>query len=237
MIEHTAPQGSQEWKDARIGVITGSEFKTCRDFKQPTKAQQAAGQKRGDPSAKLEAYAYEKAIQLEGGKDLDPTFVNNAMRMGTEQEPHAVIAVEQYRGYISRESGFWTTEDGQFGLSPDRLVGEDGVIEVKTMVSASTFFKSVVNGDISEYLDQCLGYLWLLGRQWVDLVLWRPDMAHCGLDLTVIRIDRKDYEDKIAELESDLMAFAGMVNQYRAQIRRAAQRNAEERAAFEAISA
>jgi exodeoxyribonuclease (lambda-induced) len=70
----------------------------------------------------------------------------------------------------------------------------------------------VADGDISAYMDQCLGYLWLLGRQWVDLVLWCPDLQHM-----VIHSINRD-EDAIEELETDILAFAGLVSQYEAKL-------------------
>ena len=90
------------------------------------------------------------------------------------------------------------------------------------MVSSDTLFTAVADGDLSAYMDQCLGYLWLLGRQWVDLVLWAPDL---GL-MVIHRINRD--EDAIEKLESDLMAFARMVAQYETTLRDAIAANNEQ---------
>ena len=119
------------------------------------------------------------------------------------------------------EVGFFTTEDGLFGLSPDGLIDDDGVLEIKTMVSSDTLFTAVADGDLSAYMDQCLGYLWLLGRQWVDLVLWCPDPNH----MAIHRITRN--EDAIEALEADLMAFARLVTQYENTLRTAIQSTTE----------
>ena len=80
------------------------------------------------------------------------------------------------------------------------------------MVSSETLFKAVVDGDISDYTDQCNGAMWLLGRKWVDLVLWAPDLEPIGRHLTIIRINRND--EAIAALEADLMQFAALVSTY-----------------------
>ena len=77
------------------------------------------------------------------------------------------------------------------------------------MVSSDTLFTAVVDGDISAYTDQCNGAMWLLGRKWVDLILWAPDLARIGRHLTIHRIERDD--DVIGKMEDDLMAFAGVV--------------------------
>lgn len=201
MIHHNHEQGSEAWLAARKGCITGSRFKDCRDKL-----------KSGGPSKACIAYAQDTARERIGG--IAPAkFQNAAMRTGTEQEPLARLAYERRTGNLVEEFGFFTTEDGLFGLSPDGLIDDDGVLEIKTMVSSDTLFTAVADGDLSAYMDQCLGYLWLLGRQWVDLVLWAPD-----LDLMVIHRIHRD-EDAIEKLESDLMDFARMVQKYETTLR------------------
>lgn len=208
LIHHNHPQGSEDWLAARKGCITGSRFKDCRDKL-----------KSGAPTKACISYAHDTARERVGGK-APSKFTNSAMKFGTEQEPLARLAYEAATGNLVEEVGFFTTEDGLFGLSPDGLINEDGVLEVKTMVSSDTLFDAMVEGDISEYIDQCTGYLWLLGRQWVDLVLWAPDLEPLGLHLKIIRINRD--ESAIEALEADLMKFAGMVREYESKLRRAA---------------
>lgn len=214
MIHHQHEQGSQEWLDARRGCITGSRFKDCRDYKATTAAQRKEGSTRGDPSAKLLTYAHDVARERCGGA-APQKFQNAAMRVGTEQESPARRAYEARTGNLVEEVGFFTTDDGIYGLSPDGLIDDDGVLEIKTMVSSDTLFTALADGDVSEYMDQCLGYLWLLGRQWVDLVLWAPDLQH----MTIKRITRD--ENAIEALEADLIAFARLVADNEAELRRA----------------
>ena len=206
MIEHTHQQGSPEWLQARRGVVTGSRFKDCRDRKALTAAQKKEGLTKGEPSAKFMAYAYDVARERCGGQ-APSKFVNAAMRTGTDQESPARRLYERLTRNLVDEVGFFTDDDGLFGLSPDGLIDDDGVLEIKTMVSSDTLFTAVADGDLSAYTDQCLGYLWLLGRQWVDLVLWVPDLEF----MKVHRITRDD--DAIEALEADLLAFAKVVQQ------------------------
>lgn len=203
MIHHDYEQGSEQWLAARKGCITGSRFKDCRDKL-----------KSGGPSKACIAYAQDIARERAGGS-APAKFQNAAMRVGTEQEPLARMAYERITGNLVEEVGFFTTEDSMFGLSPDGLIDSDGVLEIKTMVSSDTLFTAVANGDVSSYMDQCLGYLWLLGRKWVDLVLWAPD-----LDLIVIKRITRD-EAAIEALESDLMDFARLVTGYETSLRKA----------------
>jgi len=219
MIFYDHPQGSEAWLEARRAVITGSRFKDCRDYKALTAADKKEGKTRGAPSAKLLGYAFDTARERVGGK-APQKFQTFAMRAGTEQESIARLAYESKTGELVEETGFFTTDDRLFGVSVDGLVGDDGVIEIKTMVSSDTLFTAVVNGDTSEYTDQCNGAMWLLGRKWVDLILWAPDLEPIGKHLTIHRIERNDEE--IAALEADLMAFAALVQDLESQLRRKA---------------
>lgn len=204
VLWNLSPQGTDEWLAARRGVITASRFKDCRDKL-----------KNGELSAKAKLYAMDVARERVGGTAAQ-VYVNAAMRFGTEQEPIARQAYEDETGLLVEQVGFAYTEDRRFGASVDGLINHDGIWECKTMVSSDTLFKAVVDGDTSEFRDQCLGAMWLLGRRWVDLTLWAPDLP--GAKLTVIRINRDD--DEIQRLEDDLLAFERLVSQYEARLRR-----------------
>lgn len=207
MIYHDHPQGSEEWLAARRGVITCSRFKDAR-----------SKLKSGQPSKECLLYAMDVARERVGGKAPDK-FVNGAMRFGTEQEPFARAHYEAKTGYLVEEAGFFTTDDCLFGVSVDGLVEDDGIIEIKTMVSSDTLF-TAFSGDISAYIDQCNGAMWLLGRKWVDLVLWAPDLECIGRHLTIRRIERVDND--INALEADLMQFAALVEQNERLLRQVA---------------
>lgn len=204
MIYYDHPQGSDAWLEARRGVITASRFKDCRERL-----------KNGDPGKKCVGYAQDTARERVGGK-APGAFVNGAMRFGTEQEPLARMAYEAATRNMVDEVGFYTTDDRLFGVSVDGMIGSDGILEVKTLVSSDTLF-TALGGDISAYIDQINGALWLLGRKWVDLVLWAPDLECIGRHLTIRRIHRD--EEAIQALEDDLMGFAKMVATYEALLR------------------
>lgn len=211
MKHYDFEQGTPEWLEARKGAITGSKFRDARDRL-----------KNGNPSSKAILYAQDVARERCGGT-AEKVFQNAAMRIGSEQEKFANAAYEARTGKLVEPVGFFKTDDGMFGLSPDGLIDDDGVLEIKTMVGSSTLFTAVAEGDISAYQDQCDGYLWLLGRQWVDLVLWAPDMADLGLDMVIHRITRD--EERIEKLEADLMAFSLTVRTYESALRKAAAAN------------
>jgi len=211
----TVPQQSEGWFAIRKGRITGSKFKDARDKL-----------KSGKPSSKATLYARNVARERFGGK-AEAVYQNAAMKFGTEQEPFARQAYETTTGLLAQEAGFAYTDCGMFGLSVDGLVGDDGVIEIKTMVGSDNLFETVVEEDYSAYMDQCLGYLLFLDRQWVDLILWTPDLEDKGLGLVIHRINRADHIKEIAELKADLEAFAMVVRQYESQLRLKASANVD----------
>ena len=222
MIYNLAEQGSDAWLAARRGKITGSKFKDAR-ARLADKVDKKTGEiTRGLPSAKCISYAHDVARERVGGKPA-AVYQNGAMRMGTEQEPFARQAYETVTGYLVQEVGFATTDCGTFGLSLDGRVAPKGAVEIKTMVSSETLFSAVVDGDISEYEDQCHGAILFLDLDWIDLVLWTPDLEEQGLGLVIKRIERD--EVKLAELKADLDAFAALVNEFEAQLRSKAAAN------------
>lgn len=252
IIWDTEPQGTDGWRAARRGAITGSRSKDARDRSDGLTEQQRlyvrlvregndeataaakAGYKKTPSSeaiakaitGKLEmvwsaaalGYAYDLAREREGGSAPE-VYQNAAMRMGTVEEPVARLTYEAQTGEFVEEVGFAHTEDGKFGCSVDGLVRPKGMVEIKTMVSSATLFKAMIDGDISEYRDQCLFAMWLLGLEWCDLCLWAPDLKA----LHVIRIERDDNE--IDALEQDLLAFDALVEQLRARMRAALRKN------------
>jgi exodeoxyribonuclease (lambda-induced) len=206
MIFHNDPQGSDAWLASRSGVITASKFKDARDRL-----------KSGAPSSKCNAYAAQVALERIAGRPIDKTFQNWQMREGQEQEPFARIAAESINGYMVEEVGFITTDDRVFGYSPDGLIDGDGLLEIKTILSGDVALNVIGKKDLSEYMDQCNGGLWLTGRKWIDLVIWCPALEPIGKHLTIHRIDRD--EEKIQALEDDLMNFRYLVDQNEAIFR------------------
>lgn len=201
LILHTDPQGTEAWLAARRGVITASRFKDARDKL-----------KGGGPSKACIGYAQDVARERVGGV-VPPKFQNAAMRVGQAEEPVARMMREAETGQMILEAGFITTPDRKFGVSVDGFIGDAGVWECKTMVSSDTLFTAMVDGDISAYRDQCVGAMWLLTKDFVDLSLWCPDLQI----LHTTRILRD--ENEIQALEDDLVKFEKTVGQYERALR------------------
>ena len=206
-------QGSTEWKQARAGKVTASRAKDARDRL-----------KSGAASSKQIAYACQVALERVSRQPADATFENWQMREGRMQEPIARAAYERRTGNLVDEVGAFATDDDLFLYSPDGLIDDDGLLEVKTLFSPERIMTIVGNGDTSDFEDQCMFGLWLTGRQWIDLVMWVPSLEH----MAIKRITRN--EDAIEALEADLTAFSRVVAQYEATLRAALAANNEQAA-------
>lgn len=208
-IVSMAPQGTEEWLNARRGVITGSMAKVARDKL-----------KNGEPSKAAITYARDTARARAGAGDGEEVFQNAAMRFGSEQEAFARRAYEVRTGYIVEAAGFVCTPDRKFGVSVDGLVydepGQRGGVEIKTIVSSNVLFDTVLGGDIAAYIDQCLLNVWAWNLDWIDLCLWAPDMPNPDKRLTVIRIDRD--QDRIDAMLLDLVAFDKLVERFTSEL-------------------
>lgn len=210
MIQLKLTQGDSEWKLARAGKVTASRAKDARDRL-----------KSGAASGKQIAYACQVALERVSGQPADATFENWQMREGHVQEPIARAAYERRTGNLVDEVGAFATDDDLFLYSPDGIIDGDGLLEVKTLFSPERIMTIVGNGDVSDFIDQCMFGLWLTGRQWIDLVVWVPSLEH----LTIKRIARD--EDYIEAMETDLMAFSRLVTQYENTLRTAIQSTTE----------
>lgn len=197
-------QGTAEWKSARAGKVTASRARDARDK-----------MKSGAPSSKQIAYACQVALERVSQRPADSTFESWQMREGHVQEPIARATYERRTGNLVDEIGAFATDDDLFLYSPDGVIDDDGLLEVKCLFSPERILTIVGSGDMSDFEDQCMFGLWLTGRQWIDLVVWTPCLEH----MSIHRITRD--EDAIEKLEADLMEFARLVTKYETTLRAA----------------
>lgn len=206
MILVQCEQGSQEWHEARVGVITASRAADACDKL-----------KSGVPSSKALGYAAQVAMERVAGVACDDTFVNFAMRRGTELEPRARLAYEEETGQLVQEAGIALTDDRLFGYSTDGFVGADGMIEIKCPLSALKVVTMWKDHDLAEYRHQIQMGLWLTGRHWCDFIMYDPRLVTVGKELFVEHIERD--EKFIEQMEADLVSFTKLVATYENALR------------------
>lgn len=184
---HDLEQGSQAWIDARCGLLTASDLK-----KLVTPTLKIAN---NDTSRK---HVAEIAAQQIGGF-VEAGFFNEHMARGVADEPMARDIYEEAfcKDTTLKQCGFITRDFGDgvvIGYSPDGLVGDDGLIEVKSRTQ-SLYLASVVNPESAEKdtMLQIQTGLLVTGRDWCDL------LVYCGgFKLFPYRIyPDQDYHDAI----------------------------------------
>lgn len=176
-----------------------------------------AGEKIGEWSEGAKDYAFQLAIERISGQPLDEGFETYAMRRGHELEPMARMEHEMQTGLIVRHAGFVSTDDGKFGGSADGLIDDDGGSEYKCLISPQTLRAVIIEHDISAYIDQVQGCLWLTGRDWWDFCMYCPALTPTGKQL----YRRRFYRDEayIEALEADLIEFEREVTRIEQRLR------------------
>lgn len=204
MIVYDAPQGSPEWLASRAGVVTASMFVEARK-------KLKSGPKKGLFSEAAESYAFRLAVERISGTPLDEGFSTWAMKRGQELEPAARAEIEVKLGVFIDAAGFVCTDDLKFGASADGFIDLDGGVEIKCLVDPSRIRNVILNNDISEYMDQIQGGMWITGRKWWQFALYCPALEPVGLHLWMKRVERDD--NYINEMELDLLEFEKLVSQ------------------------
>lgn len=185
-------QGSAEWLALRLGKATASRISDV-----VAKTKTGWGASRANYAAQLIAERLTQTPQ--------ESYSNAAMQWGTETEPHARAAYEFHTDKTVELCGFVAhPKIAMSGASPDGLVEDDGLIEIKCPQTA-THIATLLNGKVQgKYYDQMQWQMACTGRQWCDFVSFDPRMPE-EMRLFVDRIDRD--EQRIVELEHHVDQF------------------------------
>lgn len=189
MITHDVVQGTREWLDLRAGIPTASEFGRILTPKRLALSDGA------------ETYMHELLAERILHEPLAKA-VTMWMQRGSEHEAEAVAYYEMARGVETKVVGFCTNDAGTVGASPDRLVGEDGLLEIK-VPSPAIHVGYLLNskGAGEEYRIQTQGQLWITGREWVDIMSYNP-----GMPEALVRFQRD--EEVIEKIAAAVTAFS-----------------------------
>lgn len=186
-------QGTSAWAEARCGIPTASQFHRI-----------ITGT--GKPSSSADTYMYELLAERITG---EPTvgYTSHWMDRGSDLEAEAVNFYSFTRDLDTEKVGFITNDDGSIGASPDRLVGDVGLLEIK--VCKPSTHVAYLLGDKSTYKEhkiQTQGQLWIAEREWNDLVAYNP----C-LPPALVRVERD--EEYIKTLSAAVTAFSELLEQ------------------------
>lgn len=198
MIIHNVDQKSDEWNALRLGRITGSIM-----HKFMTK------NRKGNGLGKTTLYAvYELMAQRLTGIDETQDLSNNIhIKRGNELEQLAIAEYEIKTFNIVKQVGFIEIDDF-VGGSPDGLVGDDGIIEVKCKNNAN-HLRSIIdarNGIIDKsHVIQMQFLMWITKREWCDYVLYNENFTNTGkykcLEIFRVKKDKKTIEKIIESVD------------------------------------
>lgn len=194
-------QGSEQWLQARCGLLTASEMKMIL-----TPTLKVAS------NDKTRQHVWEIAAQRLNSY-VEPRYVGDDMLRGHDDEVRARLAYAEAFGNVT-ECGFITSNRWGFtiGYSPDALVGDDGLIECKSRRQKYQV-QTIINGVPDEHVLQLQTGLLVTERSWIDYV------SYCGgMPMAVIRVEpdaeiqaaivaaAADFEQRVADAVADFQS-------------------------------
>lgn len=169
MIILDVEQGSQEWKLARLGLVSASRFKDV--MTEPRS-------KSAEMSDTAYSYMCELIAEIVTGEQSE--IKGAALEWGTINEPEARDLYDMIYADV-QEAGLILHDSRRYGASPDGLIGDDGMIEIKCPYNSTNHVKTVLSGDVpKEHIPQIQGNLMVNGRQWCDFISFDPRISGKG---------------------------------------------------------
>lgn len=201
VVIYNCEQGSADWYAARAGIPTASEFATVM-----------AKGRGGAESKTRRTYMLKLIGERLTGQPME-NYSNHHMERGKVMEDEARDLYAMVMDCEPERVGFMRRGDA--GASPDSMVGDAGLLEIKTKLPHLQLDVLLADAVPPEHIPQCQGQLWISGRAWVDFVSYWP-----GLPLFVKRVHRDDdYIAKlaaaVADFNAEMAALIQQVNNYK----------------------
>jgi len=198
-------QRTEEWFAARLGKVTASKISDVM-----------AQGRGGAPSATRATYRAQLVVERLTGVPYE-SFRNAAMDHGTETEPQARATYILNTGRNVAEVGFVPHPTiAMSGASPDGLVGDDGLVEIKCPNSA-THIATLLGAEIDgKYIKQMQWQMACTGRKWCDFVSFDPRLPD-EMQMIVRRVPQDGA--MIFDMEAAVRAFLAEVDQELAALR------------------
>ena len=197
-IIESCEQGSAEWLSMRLGKVTASKVKDVL-----TKG-------RGNtPSKTSETYMMELIAEILTGQS-KPFFENDAMKWGTETEPQARAMYSVNNNFVDVKEVAFVEHNDQIGISPDGLIGDDGLLEIKCPNTTTQLKRALSDDYSSDYKAQIQMQLWVTEREWCDFVSFDPRLE-CAAGYLQQRVMRD--EEYIEEMKTKVYAFIEKMNE------------------------
>lgn len=185
-------QSSPEWLQARCGLVTASRINDV-----------LATIKSGEAATRA-SYRSQLVAERLSGKPAE-SFTNAAMQWGTETEPFARAAYELQTGFMVDQVGLIRHPEIVFsGASPDGLINDDGLIEIKCPETKTHIEYALAGKAPAKYQNQMLWQMECTGRQWCDFASFDPRMPQ-EMQLFIVRFNRD--EERIEAMRKEVIRF------------------------------
>lgn len=194
IIHKDVIQGTPAWAELRTGIPTASQLHRVITPK-------------GAPSKSAEAYLFELLAERLTG---EPTvgYTSHWMDRGSDLENEAVAFYHFTQDCETEKVGFVLNDSGTIGASPDRLVGDDGLLEIKVCKPSTHLGYLLQAGSAyEEHKIQTQAQLWITDRKWNDLLAYNP-----SLPPALYRVGRD--EEYINKLAIAVTAFSRTLEAY-----------------------
>ncbi len=201
---HDVKQNTDEWLDLRMGKLTGSAIgKVMANY----------GKAFGDPAKK---YAVTLACEQLTGRRGFESYSNAHMERGHEQEPLARARYEDEHFIEVTNGGFF--DCGNKGCSPDGLVSDDGLVEIKSVI-ATVHYANIKRGTVDPaYKWQHYFNLYHTKRDWIDFVSYCADFPE-QTQLYTYRIYADDCAEQFEQMNERINEFFELVETVKETIR------------------
>jgi hypothetical protein len=200
MIRYDCEQGTAEWQELRLAIPTASRFDEIMTPKTMKYSESA------------KKYAWELIAEAILGYPVEEAAKSGFMVRGTVLEKKAVDFYEMQCDVDTEKVGFIMRDDRRTGCSPDRLVGNDGLLEIK-VPSAKQHIGYMLDDDGLMYRCQAQGQLWIAEREWIDVESHNPELG-----TIIFRVERDD--QFIKALAAAVRQFLGVVDDMKDKLQR-----------------
>lgn len=191
-------QRTQAWFTDRCGRFTASRFADVM----------ARNKRTGEPLKACHDLIWQVVVERMTGQPVEGAQ-GVALQWGTDCEPYARSAYELETGNVVVETGLILHPVFTFsGASPDGLIGDDGILELKAPKSSAVHLQRFIDGVPEEYRAQIMGQLWCSGRKWADFCSYDPRQKE-KFQLLRIRVERdEEYIERlqVAVLQAEVAA-------------------------------
>lgn len=196
---HDVSQNTDEWLDMRIAKLTGSGCpKIMANF----------GKAFGEPAKKLAVSIARE--QVTGKRSMSESFSNQHTERGHKQEPVARGLYESKYFVEVSNGGFF--DCGNSGCSPDGLVYDDGLIEIKSVLDYVHYANIKRNNIDPAYKWQIYFNLLKTERKWIDFVSYCADFPE-RTRLFVFRVNRNECTEYFKQIEKREVEFFKLVDE------------------------